>query len=260
MDKEIFEKVSPIIHEYWKDFRDKMNDESIKNYIVNPSMPIIWFGDIEAYFASQERRVITISINPSSDEFKEKNSENYSFCRFPNIEKIYNTEELNDDDKKILYKTLNNYFEDNPYKRWFNHYDNSEILGALNCSYQRGFPNRAIHIDLQSAIATFPKWNELHKIDKDLQERISNCDLAKSLIDILEPDIILYSAKKNALKEALKIDIDFPKNYEKPKNTILLAEYEYKNKPLIYGFNHSTPFAHVKREKVTEFYKKCNIL
>lgn len=51
-----------------------------KNYVVNPAIPILYFGDVNAYFKS-EIKIITVGKNPSSIEFRRNKSEPYSFLR-----------------------------------------------------------------------------------------------------------------------------------------------------------------------------------
>ncbi len=36
--------------------------------VVHPSMPILYYGDLDRYFAS-ELRIITVGLNPSREEF-----------------------------------------------------------------------------------------------------------------------------------------------------------------------------------------------
>ena len=46
----------------------KFKDDDI---VVNPSLPILYFGDLKAYNESN-RKILTVVINPSNNEFKIK--------------------------------------------------------------------------------------------------------------------------------------------------------------------------------------------
>lgn len=74
-------------------------------------LQIKWFGDKNAYMNSPVR-IITVGLNPSDKEFREKDGEPYSSrLRFPDY--------IIGDDVS-LENALNNYFEKNPYRKWFN--------------------------------------------------------------------------------------------------------------------------------------------
>ncbi len=176
MEKKIFETISPIIDEYWKDFQEKKNNAATKDFIVNPSIPIIWFGDIEKYMSSSNKlKIVTVALNPSVLEFNEKKSNvnpeislRFSQCAEINLK----NEKLSDEDKKNFYNSLNNYFESNPYDKWFNNFE--KILNSLKATYggkmnvdNTPYENQAIHIDIFSAIATNPTWGKLKNNEKE---------------------------------------------------------------------------------------------
>ena len=70
--------LSDIINEYWCDYTAHQE----KKYIVSPSIPIIWFGDIEKYMRSK-LKVVTIALNPSNREFGTQPTD--YFFRFKNL-------------------------------------------------------------------------------------------------------------------------------------------------------------------------------
>ena len=78
------------------------------DFVLKPSLPILYFGDICDYFKS-DFKVITAALNPSDAEFKESKNSDLSYVRFPEYK---NTTET-------LYLSLNSYFKNKPYKRWF---------------------------------------------------------------------------------------------------------------------------------------------
>lgn len=156
--------------------------------VVKPSLPILYFGDIDAYRKSQ-KRIITVAKNPSLYEFKEKEEDQYSFLRFP----FWNPEEKN------LEEALNNYFKFRPYETWFSSYE--KVLNGFKCTYYPNsiFPSTALHTDVCSPIATAPTWSKLVRSDQD-QLFQGGHRLWKLLIEVLQPDIMLVSIPKNLYK------------------------------------------------------------
>lgn len=59
---------------------DRAERDSVP-HLVRPSIPILFFGDSER-FASSPRRVITVGLNPSREEFPRR----ASFLRFATAE------------------------------------------------------------------------------------------------------------------------------------------------------------------------------
>ena len=159
-----------------------------KDYVVDPAIPILYFGDINAYFES-EIKIVTVGKNPSLIEFCCKKGEPYSFLRFPNWE-----------EKQDYAAALNSYFECEPYKGWFGSYE--AILEGINASYysKSNQINRAIHTDICSPIATDPTWT---KLSEETQKELFSVgfQLWQELIGILKPDIILISVARYWLQE-----------------------------------------------------------
>ena len=58
-------------------FRGKLD------FVVEPSIPIIWFGDIYKYFKERDHnlRIVSVGLNPSDNEFIDDNKRR-SFYRF----------------------------------------------------------------------------------------------------------------------------------------------------------------------------------
>ena len=159
-----------IIDSYWADYVRHKELE----YVISPSVPVIWFGDLDAYFRSNVKTV-TVSINPSCMEFHSKDDKpakdaeniDLSYRRFRGIEDIVLKESLKDEDKEILINGLNGYFKNEPYyKEWFTLYE-EKCMAFFPKEYAVGYgvaeerPNTAVHIDAYSSLATFPNWSEL---------------------------------------------------------------------------------------------------
>ena len=238
MTERIKKNIEEIVAEYYKHFLDKKNN----NFVVKESIPVVWFGNIEEYFKS-EKKIITVSLNPSKVEFEEE--------RFGNA--------LNNPSVDELYKAYNNYFNDNPYQKWFRNYE--KILNIFKASYggkmnahNTSFDNYSIHIDIGSPIATDPTWGRL---DRNIKRLIACPDLFNSFLSTLKPDIILISiSKKEFLAKFNLTDNDFINNYlYEGKRGIYISAYKKENTDIILGRNFGgTPFG-----GMSDGWKKDNI-
>ena len=97
-----------ISNDLLKEALNHYNESCELDFVLKPSLPILYFGDICDYFKS-DFKVITAALNPSDAEFKESKNSDLSYVRFPEYK---NTTET-------LYLSLNSYFKNKPYKRWF---------------------------------------------------------------------------------------------------------------------------------------------
>ena len=227
-----------IIDLYWEDFQSKKNLE----YVVNPSIPIAWFGDMSAYLNSP-RRILTVALNPSDKEFKKNNKESFSLCRFPECKELHNKTKLNNSDKELLAISYNKYFTgERTYKRWFNAYEN--LLNILNSSYysHNDYKNKAIHIDAYSGISTSVVWGKLTNNEKT---KVSNICLFEKFLGYLKPDIALISINKQAFDEIFDtshIEPDFLSVVNPNDGRSGYIRAYQKNYLLIHGKNRSLPF------------------
>src|SRR5262245_42894759 len=99
-------------------------DSTDLDCIVRPSMPVLYFGDLERYWSSPAR-VVTAALNPSRHEFPAADP----FVRFPTMRAV----EGRTDDERYL-EALNNYFRVEPYRRWFCS-SFEPVLNGMNASY-----------------------------------------------------------------------------------------------------------------------------
>lgn len=203
MDSEL----NDLIDSYWSDYV-KHKD---KDYIVKPSIPIVWFGDMEAYKKSKIK-VITIAINPSNNEFPNGADGEPSFSRFLKAKELYKKDTLSQDDKILLAQTLNSYFKNEPYMKWFKRFE--KPLNVLDVSYKNG-ENIALYIDIYTALATNPTWGSLDEIQ---QNKIISINLFEKLLDYLKPDVMIYSANYEEFK---RIFLEQGQNWQE-------KEYSYK--------------------------------
>ena len=168
---------------YYKKFKDE-------KYVVRPSLPILYFGDLDRYFQS-DRRVLTVGKNPSDNEFRLTKDDKFSFVRF---QKWKPTEEN-------LIETLNSYFKILPLRKWFSSFE--PILNGMDCSYYGKASNVALHTDICSPIATFPTWSNLTKTE---QERLytEGFQIWLLLLEELQPDYLLISIPAALFKSVIR--------------------------------------------------------
>jgi hypothetical protein len=162
-----------------------------ERFVVQPAIPILFFGDSKQYFASP-LKVITVGLNPSKSEFPIGNR----FLRFPAVSRLA-TDSGSCDLSRHL-EALDSYFEAEPYKQWFGSLE--PILNGLDSSYYCKKRNRALHTDLCSPIATDPTWTDLSKEIRLLLEP-DGIMIWHSLVEILQPDIILISIAERNLTQ-----------------------------------------------------------
>jgi hypothetical protein len=148
-------------------------------WLVDPSAPVLFFGDHRAYLASQ-LRIATVALNPSRQEFPVASP----FSRFPRGEVADITSYLTG---------LGAYFRTDPYIQWFDFYE--QALSGLGASYYSGKPSTALHTDIGSVLPTNPTWSGL---DNRVREYLkgSGVTLWHSLIAYLEPEILLWSTAR----------------------------------------------------------------
>jgi len=137
-----------------------------RKFITKGSTPVISFGDFT------RARVLTIGINPSSNEFftsgknrglipskKGKRLEDFESLG------IRTYEEIDDFAAKRIWQGCQNYFSEsrNPYLSWFGHFQ--PVFSQIGASYIDG---SAAHIDLVQW-ATNPAWSALTaRVQRDL--------------------------------------------------------------------------------------------
>jgi hypothetical protein len=173
--------------------------------LVQPSMPILYFGDAIAYHGSQFK-VITVGLNPSYSEFPAQSP----FLRFPDAKHFDLEESI---DIEIYLTSLNNYFNKSPYRSWF---DSSfeEILRGIGASYYSGRSLTALHTDICTPLATKPTWSGLTKTERAPME-FNGKKLWHNLMETIRPDIAIVSVAHDYLDS-----IGFP---EEEKSRIIFT-------------------------------------
>ena len=177
-----------LVDDAWDEY-DYFRSETRKTvgWQVVGNMPILYFGDWQAY-ADSSPRIITVGYNPSKLEFS-----GIGRSRFPrNLRKSDSIEKYT--------RALNGYFHNRPYEEWFNHYE--KLLAGLGATYG-GKMNSAtirpyatssvIHTDLCSPLATEPTWGKLPAKTKSALQKQGTCIWQSLVADCLKPNIILVS-------------------------------------------------------------------
>lgn len=227
-------------------FLEAQNDSELRTYLIKDSLPILYFGDIEAYFKSKYK-IITAAINPSSAEFDfDESNAKISFARFPQFERIDKRQILSDKSALQYISALNGYFQTGAdYSRWFNLTPRNNLFAPFGASYYNDSPNRAIHTDTLSPFATFPAWS---KLDSQIQRRFSEFGIAlwHELIAILEPDIIFMSLNQKYISHT-----DFYRTF---RDYVVYADKKYNGRVLKIQYGYillNTKTAHIFNESRT---------
>lgn len=228
MDK----KLSGLYRKFIDDFLKKNDNPLCKGCIVKDSIPIVHFGNLENYQNSM-RRILTIGLNPSNNEFTEKRFEIIDFKKGNERDNI-----------ERLHSTLNKYFEVNPYNKWF--YNNEFVLNVLGATYYEnpvydtGFENydKAVHIDIYSSIATDPTWG---KLNGSVKSEMQNIVLFSELLQYLNPDIILVSFNRDIFNQCF-YEYDFAEarfqNKDSPTQFYLKKYVHSSGTQLLWGYNY----------------------
>lgn len=171
-----------LVDEAWSIF----DSPGLTDLMVKPSMPILFFGDLEGYFSRTNRfRTITVGINPSSAEFPIHNP----FQRFggPDMLKLCQRREAAFQNRYVA--VLSNYFRSCPYE-WFNSFDG--FFEGMKCSFYGVAPALAVHTDLRSPLATNSAWGDMSRNDQR-KLREAGEPLWKKLVEYLKPRAIILT-------------------------------------------------------------------
>jgi hypothetical protein len=215
--------------------------------VVNPSIPIMYFGDYLSYRKSK-LKIITVGLNPSNLEFQENTNSSPSYFRFPQWEI----------DNNYL-EALNEYFKTGKsYDNWFEMgYEN--VLNGLDASYysKKEKCNIALHTDIFSPVATSPTWTRLSS-DTKIKLQKEGFEIWEKLIKVLSPDIILTALSKNDCANIPLIDmtdlikIDSTKGGKQRKRPYVIKRAFYSSIYTIIGRTVNIPFGDVSHDRKLE--------
>jgi hypothetical protein len=158
--------------------------------VVQPSMPILYFGDYGSY-ASSPMRIVTVGLNPSLAEFPAADP----WSRFPAAAALEGPASLGEGQHASYLAALDEYFVTAPYRAWFDR-SFERILNGADASYYPGAACTAIHTDIASPVATDPTWSSLGA--RQAHHR-GGAELWRDLISSLAPDIIIVSVARHHL-------------------------------------------------------------
>lgn len=232
--------------------------------VLSDAIPILWFGDLVAY-SSSPIRIVTVSLNPSNLEFQEKSCDPVSVnLRFSPANSIIGKSKLSSNDIKDYLRAMNNYFNDNPYIKWFQWHESA--LNCLDATYggkmnknKNCYLNTAIHIDVESSIPTNPTWGNLcAHCQNSIRNQHGNS--FKDLIDLLEPHVIIIASNESIVnkhfgigKKGFDASISYNKQTIQKNGKPRTVSYirTYKKTPisstLIWTMNYNgTPFGGMK--------------
>ncbi len=159
-----------------------------RTWCVIPAVPILFFGDIEAYRASP-LRVLTVGLNPSRREFPA----DQPFRRFPLAEGS-----LGRKPSRYL-DAMSAYFRTDPYGDWFNSAFEPLLNGMGASYYESGAASTALHTDICSPVATNPTWRKLAAADRATLESDGGA-LWHMLLEELQPQVVVLSVAKEHLR------------------------------------------------------------
>lgn len=241
IDNDSFEQLAEDVTTH---FRERVESSPFRDHIVRNSIPILFFGNREAYFNS-ETRIVTVGVNPSFSEFP-----------LPPEKPRFATECLGDTPAYL--RTLDMYFEENPYETWFDG-GYEKVLNYFDATYYsaKKRPDRAhhaLHTDLLSPIATNPIWSKLLSGPRIHFAENGN-DFWHRLIDLLRPDIILASVSRPHFEHGIRFNRSKPiaakilrkRNGELREAPYVLEKYETDianghRSMVIWGRKQSMPF------------------
>ena len=145
-------------------------------------LPILFFGDMEAYQQSR-LRALTVGLNPSIREFPADSP----YRRFPLAQGVAAGE------TSRYIDALSDYFRADPYRNWFNAFELT--LNGLGTSYYEGQPSTALHTDICSPVATDPTWSGLDRKTRRTLES-DGVPLWHTLLKALQPHVVVLSVAK----------------------------------------------------------------
>jgi len=171
-----------------------------------PSFPILYFGDYEAYRKSP-LRIITVGLNPGPPAFDNERNKEFVDAYIKG---------------KSYLDAWNNWF-DREEDQWFINLD--RVVSGFGASFYRRdkdkksqtVRNTALHTDLLSPVATKPPWSKLPSAAKNALGE-PGVPLWLALAAFLEPHLVLISV---ARKHLTRLGLDWhtlPKTFTAKKN------------------------------------------
>ena len=226
---------------------------STKNGLDSPGVPILFFGDLDAYMTSRPR-VLTVGKNPSSKEFPAGER----FQRFPRL-----TGDRSDRKPGTYLKAMSDYFCCDKWYKWFSDFE--PVLNGAGASYFEGRASTALHTDICSPVATDPTWSRLTTNDREALEK-DGSPLWNQLVTILKPQIVLLSFAREYLSliDSTSLDDWRPiREFEAPEKDgkrresyrICARWWDVHGEPSLFVFgqmHHGVPFQRLSKNRRRE--------
>ena len=173
----------PLVEQAWRAF-DRAARLPVR---VTPAAPILFFGDLDAYWTSP-LRILTVGLNPSLSEYPDDEP----FRRFPLLDGG-----IRDRKPDRYLAAMSSYFSADPLCRWFRAFE-PLLKGAGSSYYQGKAASTALHTDICSPVATNPTWSKLEPDDRGHLEAAGR-PLWHSLVAVLRPQVVALSVAKSHL-------------------------------------------------------------
>ena len=165
-----------LIAEAWRVF----DCDAAQRLRVKDSMPILFFGNYDAYQES-DVRIVTVGLNPSAREFPEA----CRYKRFPTAKNI------DPSDQDTYLAALSAYFGPNQLN-WF--YNYAVLLEGMSASYRSDGDSTALHTDICSPVATATRWGAIPpSTQRDLMKQ--GVSLWHQLLKALQPHVVIVSIR-----------------------------------------------------------------
>jgi len=194
------ETLEGLVERAWKVYFEAVEDEGSRKYVVEPSKPILYFGNMKA-FDDSGFKIVTVGVNPSYSEFPKNNSGR----RFPGMVEFLRVKSSGrrHPDSDSYASSLDSYFETCPYDNWFDNYE--PVLNGCGSSFYAGALNRAIHTDLCSPVATTAPWSEVEKENPSVTDRLmrGGARLWRDVVESLAPNVILASLRRDHFNKVM---------------------------------------------------------
>jgi len=224
------------------------------SFVVKDAVPILWFGDSQSYAASQ-RRIVTVGLNPSNMEFQD-GTHSGTGVRFPKALPLVGQPTLSPTDIATYAAAMDDYFNRNPFWRWFTQYN--KILNLLNASYNgKQGAHTAVHIDVYTPIATNPTWGGL---PQSIRKSLYDPTLFTNLLSALEPDIILISANSTIVESLFGSTGWTTFKPSSPKKRAYVKTKQCDGQLIIWGYNMmGTPFGGMKDAELQQIFSRIKV-
>lgn len=204
--------------------------------VLRKSVPVLYFGNLQRYLSSP-LRVITVALNPSPNEFPEKQWD----MRFPGASEAA---------QKGHFAVLNQYFEHEPlWEGWFKNLD--WLLEGMESGFRAGRSSFALHTDLCTPIATDPTYSHLTEKQKREMEKVG-LPLWYELAALLDPDVIVMSGGPSLRDRVVAFeDAKWQRIFGEGKKAVDVAELTSWGRLRlgIFGWTVNVPFGAVSSEE-----------